>query len=324
MGLEVKTQLQNTPGAQYELNDCSTAETFLYMELLKSKYHLSIGAIKEDKYPGGNSTTMVLTDSDGRECVRIERSFEIAGPHMFSTALTFGEHCVTAALDVMRDPDTGMIISLPTASPAPAETPLPTETPDPDGVMHVLPAPDVFMGLTEVSEYHQNRPGTVYGLKLVSYPAAAVDAYCELLEESYGLRKAGRSDGLGSVFVEDANLRECVKITWIEHRAGNKLLFEFGEHCETAALEVMEKPIGIHEETAEDWETCSVCEGTGDCPECHGRRYIEKAFYEGESIRYDCERCETGKCPNDCVNGRVYKHLREEKDPFEEFVLPEL
>ena len=195
-----------------------------------------------------------------------------------------------------------------------AVTPTPAVTQEPIPIEHVLPAPEIFMGLSEDTA-RLNQPGAYYALELTTKPQKAIDAYCDLLVEKYGLMKEEDQSAmnvLGAITMLDDQKRECLTITWLEHPAGNRLMLQFARHCATAALEVMEEPEGIHPETEDDWELCPVCSGTDECPDCHGRGYVEEHFFEGESHRYDCERCVRGKCPEECINGRIYKHHKKE------------
>ena len=196
-------------------------------------------------------------------------------------------------------------------SPTPMPEPTPSPSTVPEQMEHVLPAPDVFMGLEEAPE---NKAGSTYYLPLVKEPVAAVQEYCKLLEENYGLHKAERTDFWGSIIMEDTNLRECVKITWMAYPAGYRLVFDFGEHCGTAALEVGKNLDDVQPETEDDWEECTVCKGSGKCPECRGRGYIEESISYDYDIRRDCQNCSDGDCPNRCFKGRIYKHWISKED----------
>ena len=188
---------------------------------------------------------------------------------------------------------------------------IPVPKPTAEPVEHVLPAPDVYFGLTDEAEHAPEEAGVSYCLEIVNYPEKSIAQYAQLLEEVYGLRIRPEKNEWNkwTTTLEDANGKKCVSIQWLSHKAGRMLMVRFGGHCATAALERLENAQDIRPVTEEDWMECSCCHGDALCYACDGK---------GEWYEWDlsmdfrgtvlCDVCDgDGRCPvSNCVQGRVF------------------
>lgn len=176
----------------------------------------------------------------------------------------------------------------------------------------VLPAPDVYLGIVDEPACAEDELGPDYRLKIAVYPKAGVESYVRLLMEKYGLtrKEPGPIEPDTTVHLVDADGNVCVDIYWVVIKTGNRLWFEFADHCATAALEAMTPPPAVIMESDAFWETCGACKGQARCLTCSGTGKLSWYIL----FTRDCGDCDRGKCRNDlCVRGKVYVPPDEKK-----------
>ena len=194
----------------------------------------------------------------------------------------------------------------------PASTKEPASTAVPASIDLVLPAPDVYLGLSDKPKYAADQAGPSYSLDLAAYPASSMQQYISLLSGKYGLtvkpREKGLIDSNETTLTNDAG-QACVEIVWLEGvPSGNRLLISFGKNCATAALETLEAAQDVRPITEDDWISCAKCGGENRCQACDGRGRWRESDWDGFVSR-SCSVCNgDGECHADgCVGGRVFR-----------------
>lgn len=199
-----------------------------------------------------------------------------------------------------------------TTVPTTAATTAPTEVTISDAEKRVIPSPYHFFNVAD-SYVEEVIEKTRCSLGFDEYPKLAVEAYCTLLVETYGLVKSDIGElGLtlteypGTVyFLDPESGATCVKLYWVDTEGLSSILcVELSEDCRQEKREIWDGDISQYQYTPEDWRECEVCKGTYKCRTCHGEGKTREFDYDSWYYE-DCPDCEEGICPAGCIGGKV-------------------
>lgn len=209
----------------------------------------------------------------------------------------------------------GYIPTETTVPPAAATTKAPTETTISDAEKRVVPSPYYFFNVAD--SYKEEVIEDVHcTLGFDEYPELAVEAYCALLTETYGLVKSDTGKlGLslaefpGTVyFLDPESGATCAKLYWADTGGLSSVLaIDFSDDCRQEKREVWDGDIGQYQYNPEDWQECEVCKGTFECKNCHGEGRIREFDYDSWYYE-DCPDCIEGRCPAGCIGGKIRIH----------------
>ena len=184
-----------------------------------------------------------------------------------------------------------------------------------DAEKRIVPSPYWFFNVADSYE-EDVIENSRCALGFDEYPKLAVEAYCTLLTETYGLIKSDTGKlGLSLVeypgtiyFLNPENGATCIKFYWLDAEGVSSILcVDFSEDCKQEKREMWDGDISQYQYNLEEWQVCEVCDGTSECSTCHGEGKIREAdwdfwYYE------DCPDCIEGKCHAGCIGGKVRIH----------------